>query len=183
MMLLELFAYTADNLSYMQDRVANEAFLETATQRRSVAGHLQLLGYQMDDGAAAYTWLQFQVSDIHTLTTDFKVSNRPKTAFEPVLVFEPVADTRLDPQHNAMRPYTWGNVDCCLSSEALSVALDGHYPSLRAGDYLLIEDDKGHNDFVRLTAAPQNSRRPVRVAAAGGQDHACAVVSDDAIAF
>src|SRR4029077_14766282 len=31
MMLLELFALTADNLSYMQDRVANEAFLGTAT--------------------------------------------------------------------------------------------------------------------------------------------------------
>src|SRR5271166_5785350 len=45
MMLLELFAYTADNLSYLQDRVANEAFLTTATQRRSVAGHLQLIGY------------------------------------------------------------------------------------------------------------------------------------------
>ena len=57
MMLLELFAATADNLSYMQDRVANEAFLGTATQRRSVAGHLALIGYQMDEGASAYTWL------------------------------------------------------------------------------------------------------------------------------
>ena len=73
MMLLELFAYTADNLSYMQDRVANEAFLMTATQRRSVAGHLQLIGYQMDEGAAAHTWLQFRVHAAHTMTTDFKV--------------------------------------------------------------------------------------------------------------
>src|SRR5438874_11214362 len=47
MMLLELFAATADNLSYMQDRVANEAFLGSATQWRSVGGHLALLGYQM----------------------------------------------------------------------------------------------------------------------------------------
>src|SRR5262249_60730480 len=62
MMLLELFAATADTLSYMQDRVANEAFLSSATQRRSVAGHLALLGYQIDEGASAYTWLQFQVN-------------------------------------------------------------------------------------------------------------------------
>src|SRR6266704_2334272 len=62
MMLLELFAATADTLSYMQDRVANEAFLSSATQRQSVAGHLALLGYRIDEGAAASTWLQFQVN-------------------------------------------------------------------------------------------------------------------------
>lgn len=154
-MLLELFAYTADNLSYLQDRIANEAFLMTATQRRSVAGHLQLTGYQMDEGAAAHTWLQFQVKNVHTLTADFKVSNQPKTASEPVVVFEPLADTRLDPQHNAIRLYTWGNEGCCLPPTASSAALEGNYPNLKAGDYLLVEDDKGHRDIVRLTSAPQ----------------------------
>ena len=34
--LIELFAYVADILSYYQDRVANEAYLATATQRRSL---------------------------------------------------------------------------------------------------------------------------------------------------
>src|SRR5205085_4524538 len=68
MMLLELFAATADNLSYMQDRVANEAFLGSATQRRSVAGHLALLGYQMDQGASAHTWLEFAVNAPQTLS-------------------------------------------------------------------------------------------------------------------
>jgi hypothetical protein len=154
MMLLELFAYTADNLSYMQDRVANEAFLMTATQRRSVAGHLQLIGYQMDEGAAAHTWLQFQVHAAHTMTTDFRVSNLQKTASEPVVVFEPLAEARLDPQHNAISLYTGGNEDCCVPSTALGVALEGNYPNLEGGDYLLIEDDKGHRDIVRLTSPP-----------------------------
>src|SRR5262245_799370 len=39
MMLLELFAATADTLSYVQDRVANEAFLDSATQRRRSEEH------------------------------------------------------------------------------------------------------------------------------------------------
>ena len=65
--LLELFAATADNLSYLQDRVASEAFLSTATQRRSVANHLALIGYQMDQGASAYTWLQLTVNAVQTL--------------------------------------------------------------------------------------------------------------------
>ena len=154
-MLLELFAYTADNLSYLQDRVANEAFLMTATQRHSVAGHLQLIGYELDEGAAALAWLQFQVSAVHTLTTDFKVSNQPKTASEPLVVFEPLAQTRLDPQHNSIRLYTWDNENCCLPATALSAALADNYPNLAAGDYLLVEDDKGHRDVVRLTSTPQ----------------------------
>src|SRR5262245_50808612 len=51
--LIELFAYVADILSYYQDRVANEAYLATATQRRSVAELLRLIDYQIDPGLAA----------------------------------------------------------------------------------------------------------------------------------
>ena len=155
MMLLELFAYTADNLSYMQDRVANEAYLVTATQRRSVAGHLQLIGYQMDEGASAHTWLQFQVRSPRTLTTNTKVSNRPKTVSEPVVVFEPLGEAKLDPRHNSIGLYTWGNADCFLRSDATSAALEGGYPNLKAGDYLLIADDDGNRDVVRLTVGAE----------------------------
>jgi hypothetical protein len=157
MMLLELFAATADNLSYMQDRVANEAFLSSATQRRSVAGHLALLGYQMDEGASAYTWLQFQVNTVHTLPGDpgFKVSNKPSSDAEPVIVFETLGTATLDPKHNEMRLYTWGNKDCCLPRQALSAALCGSYENLQMGDYLLFEDEQGHRDVVRLTTPPE----------------------------
>src|SRR6185503_2132183 len=86
MMLLELFAATADTLSYMQDRVGNEAFLGSATQRRSVAGHLALIGYEMDEGAAAHTWLRFRVNQTHTLDDEpgLRVSNLPLRDNEPV---------------------------------------------------------------------------------------------------
>lgn len=51
--LVELFAYMADILSYYQDRIANEAFLHSAQERRSVIEHLRLLGYEMAPAAAA----------------------------------------------------------------------------------------------------------------------------------
>src|SRR5262249_19873775 len=89
MMLLELFAATADNLSYFQDRVANEAFLGTAMQRRSVAAHLALIGHQMDEGASAHTWLQFQVGGQPVLPSDFRVSNQSGTG-EAQIFFEPL---------------------------------------------------------------------------------------------
>src|SRR5206468_7108077 len=85
MMLLELFAATADTLSYLQDRVANEAFLESATQRRSVAGHLALIGYELDEGASAFTWLHLRVSgaDPQLLAPGLRVSNAPGSAGDP----------------------------------------------------------------------------------------------------
>ena len=157
MMVLELLAATADNLSYMQDRVANEAFLSSATQRRSVAGHLALIGYQMDEGASAYTWLQFQVNAVRTLTTKAyaRVRNQPSNDAEAALVFETLGTVTLRPEHNAMSLYTWRNNDCCLPSQALSAVLAKSYPDLQAGDYLLFDDGKGHRDVVRLTARPE----------------------------
>ena len=114
MVIAELFAATADNLSYMQDRVANEAFLNTATQRRSVAGHLALIGYQMDNGASAFTWLQFRVNAPQPLLAGFKVSNNPSASDDAVVVFETLADAQLDPASNEMPIYDWGNANCCL---------------------------------------------------------------------
>src|SRR5215470_190519 len=155
MMLVELFSSTADNLSYMQDRVANEAFLGTATQRRSVAGHLALIGYQMDDGASAHTWLQFQVNSAQPLLAGFKVSNNPSASDDPVIVFETLMDVQLDPTCNEMSLYDWGNLDCCLSKTQLSAALAGDFDHLKVGDYLVFDADSGQRDVVRLAADPQ----------------------------
>ncbi|HEY0786344.1 MAG TPA: baseplate J/gp47 family protein, partial [Acidobacteriaceae bacterium] len=153
-LLLELFSYTADTLSYMQDRVAGEAFLSTATQRRSIAGHLQLIGYQMDEGASAHTWLQFQVNQVHQVPVTFRVSNQPRSLSEPVLVFEPLAPSTLDPEQNAMQLYDYGNAGCCLPPSALGAALVGSLPSLQAGDSLLFDSGQGHRDIVRLITQP-----------------------------
>jgi hypothetical protein len=157
MVLVELFAATADSLSYLQDRVANEAFLSTALQRRSVAGHLALIGYQMDDGASAVTYLQFQVSAAETLPSNpgFKVSNQPTASSSPILVFETLGAATLAPASNAMSLYDWGNQGCCLSQSSVTAALTGKQDQLRAGDYLLFDDGDGNRDIVRLTAAPQ----------------------------
>ena len=155
MMLLELFAATADNLSYMQDRVANEAFLDTATQRRSVAAHLALIGYQMDDGASAYTWLAFQVNAPASLSAGFKVSNNPSAGDDPVLVFETASDAQLLPANNQMPLYDWGNSNCCLPKAALSTVLNGDFSSLTAGDYLIFDGGRDHRDVVRLTSDAQ----------------------------
>lgn len=60
-MLVELLAHAGDELSYFQDAVANEAYLETARQRNSVRRHARLLDYQMHDGLSARSFLHVAV--------------------------------------------------------------------------------------------------------------------------
>lgn len=51
--LVEAVAYTADQLHYYLDRVANEAYLGTALQRESLSAIAQMLGYTPRDSAPA----------------------------------------------------------------------------------------------------------------------------------
>src|SRR5215211_5951074 len=55
--IIEMFAHTADILSYYQDRVGNEAFLKTARNRFSVKSHLALIDYKLKNGLTAETYL------------------------------------------------------------------------------------------------------------------------------
>jgi hypothetical protein len=50
---LELMSYCSDILSYYTDRVAQEAYLPTATQRQSLLNIAQLLGYTPSNGTPA----------------------------------------------------------------------------------------------------------------------------------
>ena len=59
--LVELLAYVADELSYRQDAVANEAYLGTARQRVSVRRHARLVDYFMHEGCNARAFVHFDV--------------------------------------------------------------------------------------------------------------------------
>jgi hypothetical protein len=60
-MLAEIMAALGDEFSYIQDRYAREAYLETATQRRSLRRHTQLVDYHIHDGLTAGTFLDLEV--------------------------------------------------------------------------------------------------------------------------
>jgi hypothetical protein len=53
MVLVDLFAYVGDVVCYYQDRIASEAFLPTASERRSVQHLLRLIGYELAPPLAA----------------------------------------------------------------------------------------------------------------------------------
>lgn len=60
--LVELLAYTGDYLSYYQDAVGTESYLDTARQRISVRRHATLVDYQMHEGCNARAWVCLEVN-------------------------------------------------------------------------------------------------------------------------
>lgn len=60
-MLLEVMAALGDELSYLQDRHNREAYLETATERRSLRRKARLLDHEIHDGRMASTLLELTV--------------------------------------------------------------------------------------------------------------------------
>lgn len=60
-MLAEVMAALGDEFAYIQDRYAREAYLETASQRRSLDRHTRLVDYNIHDGLTASTFLALLV--------------------------------------------------------------------------------------------------------------------------
>jgi hypothetical protein len=62
MMFLEALSSLADDLSYTQDRIATEARMDTATQRRSLVRLARLVDYEPTPATASSVLLQFEVT-------------------------------------------------------------------------------------------------------------------------
>ncbi len=61
MALLDAWAVTADVLSFYTERIANEGYLHTATERRSVLELARLVDYRLRPGVAASAYLAYTV--------------------------------------------------------------------------------------------------------------------------
>jgi hypothetical protein len=61
--LLDAWAVVGDVLTFYQERIANEGFLRTATERRSILEVARTIGYELNPGVAASTYLAFTVDD------------------------------------------------------------------------------------------------------------------------
>ena len=72
-MLAEVMAALGDELSYIQDRFAREAYLETATERRSLRKKARLLDFEIHDGRSASTLLELTVDESPDPNAAFKV--------------------------------------------------------------------------------------------------------------
>jgi len=154
--LVELLAYAADNLSYRQDAIANEAYLATARQRRSVRRHARMVDYRMHEGCNARAFVHFEatVQNLVLPKGTMLLSRVPGagTVIAPAsralddalaqgpLVFETARQETLDKRLNRFSFYTWGDNGCCLPRGSTSATLRGHHPLLVKDAILIFEE-------------------------------------------
>lgn len=173
--LVELLAYTGDQLSYYQDAVATEAYLGTARRRTSVRRHGRLVDYHLHDGANARAWLVFGTdvdrgtSAAPALPVGTRVTDEPRTGEAAGDVsFETLHEvTALTVSRNAIRFHTWGEERCTLRAGTTTATLAGSTASLglSRGDVLVLEEVRGP-----ITGRPEDAdparRHVVRLIAA-----------------
>lgn len=87
--LVELFCYTADILSYYGDRISQEAYLPTAQQRLSLINIAQLLGYVPSNGVPASGSITFETSNPGVAVT-IPAGTQVQTAFGITGLDQPV---------------------------------------------------------------------------------------------
>lgn len=170
--LVELLAYVGDHLSYTQDAVATEAYLDTARQRISARRHVRLVDYYLHEGNNARAWVfvwtrpnppPLKPTDFYFVTgydgapTDRWMLTRDDLrsvpagsyeVFEP-LVADPGQPIQLYEAHNKIGFYTWGDDECCLLRGATAATLRDEYekvdapaPSPEQKDPLVVKSDR-----------------------------------------
>ena len=166
--LLELLAYEADRLSYYQDAVANEAYLDTVRTRISARRHARLVDYRMHDGRNAWVPLHFEVNSTGTLDRGTAVFTRISTplpgaaappglvvpagaatvddldlnpALRGVVAFETAFTHELRTENNEIFVHAWGEEECCLAAGTTEAYLYSLPSGAAAARPVLAADD------------------------------------------
>jgi len=78
--LFDTWSMLADVLTFYQERIANESFLETSTERQSVLELARLLGYELKPGVAAGVYIAFNLEN----TPGALTNNQKSETAEPL---------------------------------------------------------------------------------------------------
>ena len=160
--LLDAFATVADVLTFYQERIGNESFLRTATERRSLLELARLIGYELRPGVAASTFLAFTMDTspgapaTTTVAIGTKVQSVPGPNETPQTI-ETIEQIETRVEWNALKPQMTAAFVPQFGDT--HVYLNGTATNLKPGDAILFvgaerEADAGseHWDFRRVTA-------------------------------
>ena len=160
--LLDAWATVLDVLTFYQERIANEAYLRTATELQSILELAREIGYELGPGAAAGTDLVFTLEtapgapESVRLGTGVKVQSIPGQDELPQ-IFETVEEIEARPVWNGLQARLTQPELTALG--ATEVFLQGVATNLRPGDLVLFVgnerlQDPGSErwDVRRLTA-------------------------------
>jgi len=159
--LLDAWATVADVLTFYQERAANEGFLRTATERRSILELARLTGYALRPGVAATVYLAYTIDENQTTPAQIPAGARSQSvpgpgelpqSFETSDPLEARADwNNLQARLSQPQNITLANA---LGIEKLFVA--GANANLKAGDsLLLVFGDNGTPSVLRTVQSAE----------------------------
>jgi len=160
LVMAEMLSAVGDELSYLQDRVAAEATIVNATQRRSLVSLARLVDYEPGLAVSGTTTLQCNVSGKGTLAAGTRVSAlAPDGSLVPFEIGAGLADSSQYPVREKwnydIKPYWFDDSEQCWPLGATDLWVQGHGFEFTAGQSLLIQTDlpgESLRQTVTLTA-------------------------------
>ncbi|AFY57592.1 hypothetical protein Riv7116_5196 [Rivularia sp. PCC 7116] len=140
--LLDAWAVVADVLTFYQERIANEGYIRTATERFSVLQLARTIGYELSPGVAASTYLAFTVDDaIESVTQAIvpqgtPVMSIPTTDDEVPQTFETSAEILTHLDWNSIQPRL--SKPQVIAENINQIYLEGTSTQLQPGDWVLL---------------------------------------------
>jgi predicted phage baseplate assembly protein len=138
--LLDAWSAVGDVLTFYQERIANEGYLRTASERRSILEQARLVGYRLRPGVAASVYLAYTIekdSPPVTIAKGARANSIPAPG-EKMQAFETAEDLKARFEWNAIKPRS------IRPQTAQSILADGLYlkgtaTNLKTNDALLID--------------------------------------------
>lgn len=149
--MMDAWAVIGDVLSFYQERIANEGFLRTATERRSILEMARTIGYELNPGLAASTYLAFTVDDTTqmysrvTVPEGTKVQSLPSQGKLPQ-TFETIGEIEARAEWNALKPQQTEKQ--AIKRRLKEIYLKGTSTQLQPGDAILIVGDERDSEDV-----------------------------------
>ncbi|MFN2627081.1 MAG: hypothetical protein ABR569_00405 [Gaiellaceae bacterium] len=137
---LELFAHVGDVLHYHLDRVATEAYLETARSRTSVRRHTRLVDYRLGEAVAAHVVVHVEVAP-GTGPVNLAAGDLALDAPGSELSFTLDAALTARDAVGEIPIYDWGEEACCLPQGATECVLVRPKPADPLGATWLVPGD------------------------------------------
>lgn len=157
--LLDAWSTVGDVLTFYQERIANEGYLRTATERRSVLELARLIGYALRPGVSASVYLAYTLdknAEPVTIPLGARVNSIPGPG-EQMQAFETSEPLDARVEWNAIKPRL------TQPQTAASIAQNGLYlkgtaTRLKANDPLLLDYADGNGlQLVRIESVNEDS--------------------------
>jgi predicted phage baseplate assembly protein len=165
--LLDGWACLSEVLSFYNERLINESYLRTCTERRSALELARLVGYTPRPGVAADVYLAFTLDDQNKESVlDVPLGTRAYSQPGPgetMQAFETSEVLRGRPRWSAM--HVRQTAPQQVSSTTHELYFKGITTGLRAGDALLFEFDKQQilHKIAKVEPLPQENRTRVEL--------------------